>query len=88
MNSLQQIEQEYIKCSEKFPLFNTPHEGYAVLLEEVDELWDAVKIVKYPVSVHDIERMKKEVIQIGAMAVKFIESFENFKHWNLKKSQT
>lgn len=42
------------------------HEGYAILLEEVDELWDEVK-KKNP----DKERMRKEAIQIGAMALAF-----------------
>lgn len=43
------------------------HEGYAVLLEEVDELWDLVKTdkVKSPEG-------RKEAIQIAAMAIRFI----------------
>lgn len=43
------------------------HEGYAVLLEEVDELWDLVKTdkVKSPEG-------RKEAIQIAAMALRFI----------------
>lgn len=44
-----------------------PHEGYAVILEEVDALWDEVK-AKEP----DREKMKKEAVQIAAMAVRFL----------------
>src|SRR5680860_288545 len=51
--------------------FASPHEGYAVLLEELDELWDEIK-KKRP----DKDRMREEAIQVGAMAIKFIASIE------------
>lgn len=43
-----------------------PHEGYCVLLEEVDELWDEVKKKN-----SDKAKMRKEAIQIAAMAIAF-----------------
>ena len=49
------------------------HEGYAVLLEEVDELWD---IVKQKHSERDITALKSELIQIAAMAGKIAQLFE------------
>lgn len=52
--------------------FNSPHEGYAVLLEEVYELWDEVRKSK-----HDKELMRKEAIQVAAMAVRFIDELTN-----------
>lgn len=47
------------------------HEGYAVLLEEVDELWDEVKKNprKDPAC---IARRRTEAIQIAAMAMRFV----------------
>lgn len=51
-----------------WPEFNTAHEGYAVILEEVDELWDEVK--KKPKN-RDSAKMKAECIQIAAMALRF-----------------
>ena len=45
---------------------HSPHEGYAVLLEEVDELWDEVR-KRHP----DRAAMRKEAIQIAAMALRF-----------------
>lgn len=47
--------------------FSGPHEGYAVMLEELDELWDEVRKKK-----HDLQLMKNECIQIAAMALRFI----------------
>lgn len=44
------------------------HEGYAVLLEEVDEFWDEVK-AKNP----DKKRLLAELVQIAAMAQRCAE---------------
>jgi hypothetical protein len=44
------------------------HEGYAVILEELDELWAEVKA-----QVHNPDRMRKEALQVAAMAVRFVE---------------
>ena len=43
------------------------HEGYAVLLEEVDELWDEVK-KRNP----DPVALRKEATQVAAMAIRFV----------------
>ena len=45
--------------------FNSLHEGYAVILEELDEYWEEVK-KKGPSK----DRLKDEMIQIGAMVLK------------------
>lgn len=50
--------------------FHSLHEGYAVMQEEVDELWDLIKKSKLIVA---DDRMMKECIQIAAMAFRFIE---------------
>jgi hypothetical protein len=43
------------------------HEGYAVILEELDELWDEVK-KQYP----NKGRQLEEAIQVAAMAARFM----------------
>ena len=45
------------------------HESYAVLLEEVDEFWDEVKKKREN---RDNAAMRRELIQISAMAVRAI----------------
>lgn len=59
---------EALQASENWPAFNSAHEGYAVLFEEVDELWDHVKVKQ---KFRDIDAMKKEAIQVAAMALRF-----------------
>lgn len=46
--------------------FHSTHEGYAVIKEEVDELWDQIKL-KQPLSAQ-----KDQAIQIGAMVFRYI----------------
>ncbi len=57
---------ELVEARRKFPRFNSAHEGFAVLWEEVDELWDEVK----QRSKSEI-RMRDEAIQVAAMALRF-----------------
>ena len=61
---------EYMLARSKFPRgFNSAHEGYAVLLEEVDELKAHVWRKQ---SERDYDAMRKEAIQVAAMAIAFI----------------
>lgn len=56
---------ELAEAQAKFPPFNSAHEGYAVLKEEVDELWQEVK--------HGSRhRQREEATQVAAMAVRFL----------------
>ena len=48
----------------------THHEFYAVLLEEVDELWEEVKKQQ-----RDEGRIVREMIQIAAMCVRHFETY-------------
>ena len=52
-----------------FPRFNSAHEGFAVLLEEVDEL--KAEVWKSP-SKRDPSAMRKEAVQVAAMALRFL----------------
>lgn len=65
---LQAVDDEVIQAMDSYPAFHSAHEGYSVLAEEVDELWDLVKLKQ---SKRDAETMQKEAIQVAAMAVRF-----------------
>ena len=49
---------------------HSAHEGYAVILEELDELWEEVK--KKPRSPENLAAMRSEVVQVAAMAIAFV----------------
>lgn len=49
---------------------NSLHEGYAVLLEEVDELWDEVK---KKTKLRNKDNVLNELVQIAAMAQRTAE---------------
>lgn len=66
----QEIFEEMAFASSKFPAFVSEHEGYAILLEEVDELWEAVKLNQKNPGREKL--IKKECIQVGAMALRFL----------------
>lgn len=70
MTITQEIRNEVESARSKYHNFNSLHEGYAVILEELDELWDAIKASK---DIRGDNSMRKECIQIAAMAVRFIE---------------
>jgi uncharacterized protein CbrC (UPF0167 family) len=63
-----EIEAELVKARAKHAAMNSAHEGYAVILEELDELWDEIKA-----QVQDKAKMRKEAIQVAAMAARFIQ---------------
>lgn len=63
--ALHLVREECLRAMAKFQPFNSSHEGYAVILEELDELWDEVKGNR-----PDLAR--KEAVQVAAMAVRFL----------------
>ena len=68
--------KEISHASSKYPPFHSMHEGYAVILEELDELKEAIWKSK-GVRLNPIAA--KEAIQVAAMAVRFILDLEGEK---------
>ena len=60
------VMPELERAKKKFGAFASAHEGFAVIQEEVDELWQSVKD-------GDLINARKEAVQIAAMAVRFLE---------------
>jgi len=69
--SLNLIESEYNRASNLYPDFHSNHEAYAVIKEEVDELWDEIKKSK---DVKGNNQIRHELIQVGAMVVRYLEN--------------
>ena len=65
-----EVTKEYLRASRKFDSFHNAHEGYAVLLEEVNELWTNVKL-NQRIPYRD-KQIREEAIQVCAMALRLI----------------
>jgi hypothetical protein len=57
--------EELRAATTKFGAFHNSHEGYAVLKEEVDELWDEIKANRN-------NGAREEAVQVAAMAIRFL----------------
>jgi len=65
-----EIETELNSAKEKYPNSHRSfHESYAILKEEVDELWEEIKRSKNDNNKHEV---RKEALQVAAMAIRFI----------------
>lgn len=69
--ALDEVREEVLSASVLHGMMHSAHEGYAVILEEADELWDEVKKNprKHP---ERAELMRKEAVQLAAMAIRFL----------------
>ncbi|GAG41645.1 unnamed protein product [marine sediment metagenome] len=65
--ALLDIAIELRRARAKHPTMHSGHEAYAVILEELDELWDEVK-KREP----DPARLRAEAIQVAAMGLRFV----------------
>jgi NTP pyrophosphatase (non-canonical NTP hydrolase) len=75
------IREEIIRAKTKHPgNFHGPHEGYAIALEEVDELWDEIK---KDGGGRDLAA-RKEAMQAAAMFVRYMAEV---CHQPLRKSR-
>lgn len=61
--------REATRASQAYPPMNSPHEGYSVLFEEVDELWEHVRVKQ---GKRNVVGMREEAVQIMAMAARFV----------------
>lgn len=72
-----EVIAELVKARERFADMSSAHEGAAVIQEEFEELWDTVKAHKvfhrtHKIRSDDAAKMRKEAIQVAAMAIRFI----------------
>ena len=64
---MKEVFAEYKQAKKLFGDFNNSHEGYAVILEELDELWEAIKSKD-----KTLDDQRKEAIQVTAMGLRFL----------------
>ena len=55
--------------------FASLHEAWSVMFEELDEIWDITRMKRRD---RDPAEIHKELIQLAAMAVKAMQSMDNF----------
>jgi len=66
---ISEVIEEHEFAISNFPPFRSPHEGYAIILEEVEELKG--EIFKHQ-KIRDVIKMRKEALQVATMAIRFI----------------
>ena len=72
INSVLDIEKELNRAKDMHPGdFNSYHEAYGVLKEEVDELWDEIKL-KNP----DANLIYTEAKQVACMTIRIMQEFD------------
>ncbi len=70
------VVEEYNRATHKFGPFNTQHEAYAVMLEEMDELWAEIKRKSGKRTKRNKNAIRKEATQVAAMAIRLIMDME------------
>lgn len=63
------VESELRRAASLHGPMKSLHEGYAVILEEMDELWDQVKL---KAKLRNPDNIREEAIQISAMAARLV----------------
>lgn len=71
-NVVARVRQEAVAAMHRFPPFNSPHEGKAVIEEELEELWDHCKA-----NTGRSDDAMKEAIQVAAMAIRYVYDLES-----------
>ena len=69
ISAMRLIREEHTRAISKFGKFHNVHEGWGVIREEYLELEDEIRKKQKD---YDIDQMRREAAQLGAMALRFI----------------
>ena len=68
-----EVERELIRAKKLHPSrMHNPHEAHSVIQEEFEEFWDEVKAFNLPKGRDTRDKMREELIQLAAMAMRAI----------------
>ena len=67
----EQVLGELQRATAAYGPFNSPHEGFGIIKEELDEFWDEVKNNNGTLA-------RKEIVQVAAMCYRYLQDSE---HW-------
>ncbi len=67
--AISEVRAELEQAMALYPAMNSPAEAYAVMLEEVDEVW---QIVKTKPSRRILSDLRGEAVQVAAMAIRMM----------------
>lgn len=71
MTFAEKVKEELIQARAMHDPLTSSHEAYAVIMEEVDEFWDEVKM-----RIQKTDRMLAELVQVAAMAQRAAEDLD------------
>jgi len=69
VDELMMLKSKVDDPNHPFADLHSPHHGYALLLEEMDELWEEIRKKN---QFRDLEAMREEAMQIAALAIRFM----------------
>lgn len=69
--AIEEVKAELDRAKAKYPPYHSAHEGYAVILEELEEL--KLEVFKGGTTPRSVARMRAEAVQVAATALRFIE---------------
>ena len=67
LRAINMVQDELKRAITMYPPFRSRHEGYAIIKEELDELWTEIK--RKP---QDEKKIEEEAVHLSAMAIRFI----------------
>jgi hypothetical protein len=70
MTFVERVQKELLEANSRHKPINSAHEGYAVILEELDEFWEEVR---KKMDLRDKKKLLAELVQIAAMAQRTAE---------------
>lgn len=68
--ALNAVRKELERAMSLHPPYHSPHEGFGVIHEEFDELWEEIK--KHDKCDVARENMKEEAVQLATVAIRFL----------------